>query len=127
MFPYKIATIDSGFAFINNIKSLNLNFIAGCFFVGVEFLGHRGPVPKSLNQLSQTFLNWSYFNVLYRSYRVKNKVIDVLYILLLYWNFVCSVMRRVGFVCKFICRKPTVTCTNDQGLTNIYGSIVFHI
>ena len=34
MFPYKIATIDGGFAFVNNIECLNLNFIAGCFFVG---------------------------------------------------------------------------------------------
>ena len=40
MFPYKIATIDSGFAFVNNIESLN--FIAGCFLVGVGFLGHGG-------------------------------------------------------------------------------------
>ena len=54
-------------------------------------------------------------------------VIDVLYILmyvLLYWNFVCSVTRRVGFVHKFICRKPAVTRTNDQRLTNLY---FFHI
>ena len=29
MFPYKKATIDCGFAFVNNIKSLDLNFIAG--------------------------------------------------------------------------------------------------
>ena len=29
-----------------------------------------------------TFLNFSYFNVLYRSYQVNNKVIDVLYILM---------------------------------------------
>ena len=28
------------------------------------------------------FLNFSYFNVLYRSYRVNNKVIDLLYILM---------------------------------------------
>ena len=54
MFPYKIATIDSGFAFVNNIGSLNLDFIAGCFLVGVGFLGRGGLVPKSLNQLSQT-------------------------------------------------------------------------
>ena len=37
MFPYKIATIDGGFAFVNN-ESSNLNFIAGCFFVGVGLL-----------------------------------------------------------------------------------------
>ena len=43
------------------------------------------------------------------------------------WNFVCSVTRRVGFVHKFICRKPAVTRTNDQGLTSLYGSVVFHI
>ena len=33
MFPYKIATIDGGFAFVNNIECLNLNFIAGCLLV----------------------------------------------------------------------------------------------
>ena len=42
MFPYKIATIDGGFAFVNNIEFLNLNFIAGCFLVGVGLLGHGG-------------------------------------------------------------------------------------
>ena len=46
---------------------------------------------------------------------------------LLYWNFVCSVTQRVGFVHKFICRKPAMTRMNDQGLTNLYGSVVFHI
>ena len=56
MFPYKIATIDSEFAFVNNIESLNLNIIAGCFLVGWGFwaMGAGGVVPKSLNQLSQT-------------------------------------------------------------------------
>ena len=44
-----------------------------------------------------------------------------------YWNFVCSVTRRVGFVHKFICRKPAVMPTNDQRLTNLYESVVFHI
>ena len=44
-----------------------------------------------------------------------------------YWNFVCSATRRVGFVHKFICRKPAMACTNDQRLTNLYGSVVFHI
>ena len=33
----------------------------------------------------------------------------------------------MGLVHKFICRKPAVTHTNDQGLTNLYGSVVFHI
>ena len=42
MFPYRMATIDSGFAFVNNIESSNLNFIAGCFLVGMGFLGHGG-------------------------------------------------------------------------------------
>ena len=37
MFPYKIATIDSGFAFLDNIESLNVSFIAGCFLVGWGF------------------------------------------------------------------------------------------
>ena len=49
MFPYKIATIDSGFAFVNNIESLNLYFIAGCFLVGGGVSGPWGPrgvVPK---------------------------------------------------------------------------------
>ena len=42
MFPCKKATIDCGFAFVNNIESLNLNFIAGCFLVGVGIVGHGG-------------------------------------------------------------------------------------
>ena len=46
MFPYKMAAIDSGFEFVNNIESFNLNFIAGCFLVGAGFLGHGGMVPK---------------------------------------------------------------------------------
>ena len=46
---------------------------------------------------------------------------------LLYWNFVCSVTRSGGFVHKFICRKLAVTRTNDQQLTNLYGSVVSHI
>ena len=57
MFPCGMATIDGGFAFVNNIDSLNLNFIAGGFLLGVGLLGHGGcggVVPKSLNQLSQT-------------------------------------------------------------------------
>ena len=37
MFPYRMAAIDGGFAFVNNIGCLN--FIAGCFLVGVGFLG----------------------------------------------------------------------------------------
>ena len=49
MFPYKIVTIDGGFAFVNNIECLNLNFIAGCFLVGVGFLGHWGPGVWFLN------------------------------------------------------------------------------
>ena len=40
---------------------------------------------------------------------------------------VCSVMQRVGFVYKFICREPAMMHINDQGLTNLYGSVVFHI
>ena len=42
MFPYKKAIIDCGFAFVNNIGFLALNLIAGCFLVGVGFLGHGG-------------------------------------------------------------------------------------
>ena len=39
--------------------------------------------------------------------------------------FVCSVTRKMGFAHTFICRKPAVACTNDQRLTNLYGSVVF--
>ena len=42
MFPYRKAIIDCGFAFVNNMRSLNLDFIAGCFLVGVGFLRHGG-------------------------------------------------------------------------------------
>ena len=27
----------------------------------------------------------------------------------------------------FVCREPAVMCMNDQGLTNLYESVVFHI
>ena len=37
-----MAAIDGGFAFVNNVQSFNLNFIAGCFLVGVGLLGHGG-------------------------------------------------------------------------------------
>ena len=55
MFPYKIATIDSGFAFVNDIESINLNFIAGCFLVGVGFLNNSISCPKQLS-LKITFI-----------------------------------------------------------------------
>ena len=42
MFLYKNATIDCGFEFINNIESINLNLVAGCFLMGAGFLGHGG-------------------------------------------------------------------------------------
>ena len=46
----------------------------------------------------QAFLNFSYFNVLYRSYRVNNKVIDVLYILMYYCTGILLVVLREGWV-----------------------------
>ena len=45
----------------------------------------------------------------------------------IYWNFVYSVAQRVGFMYAFICREPAVTHMNDQGLTNLYGSVMFCI
>ena len=44
------------------------------------------------------FVNFSYFNVLYRSYRVNNKVIDVLYILMYYYTGILFVVLREGWV-----------------------------
>ena len=46
----------------------------------------------------QAFLNFSYFNVLYKSYRVNNKVIDVLYILMYYYTGILFVVLREGWV-----------------------------
>ena len=46
---------------------------------------------------------------------------------LLYWNLVCSVRRKVGFLHKLICRKSAMTRTNGQRLANLYGSVVFNI
>ena len=40
MFPYMMATIDGGLAFVNNIEALNLNYNAACFLVGVGFRLH---------------------------------------------------------------------------------------
>ena len=39
---------------------------------------------------------------------------------LIYWNFVCSIARRVGFVYLLICRESGITDMDDQGLTNLY-------
>ena len=43
-------TIDCGFEFVN-IESINLNLVAGCFFVGAGFLGHGGLGVWFLNDL----------------------------------------------------------------------------
>ena len=45
----------------------------------------------------------------------------------IYWNFACSIVQRVGFVHAFICRKPAVMHMNDEGLTKVYGSVMFCI
>ena len=44
----------------------------------------------------QAFLNFSYFIVLYRSYQLNNKVIDVLYILMYYYTEILFVVLREG-------------------------------
>ena len=43
MIPYKRATIDCGFEFVNNIESINLNLVIKCFLVEVGFLNHGDP------------------------------------------------------------------------------------
>ena len=43
MFPYGGSTIDCGFEFVNDVQSINLSFVIGCFLVGVGFLGHGSP------------------------------------------------------------------------------------
>ena len=55
-------------------------------------------------------------------------MIDVPYIFkaLIYSKSVCSVMQRFGLVHVFICREPAVICMNNQGLTNLYGSVIFY-
>ena len=45
---------------------------------------------------------------------------------LIYSKFVCSVIRRMGFVHTFICREPAVVHMNDQAVTNVYGSVIFY-
>ena len=42
MFPYRRATIDCGFEFVNDVESINLSFVVGCFLVGVGLLGRGG-------------------------------------------------------------------------------------
>ena len=71
-------------------------------------------------------LNFSYFNVLYRSYRVNNKVIDVLCILMYCYTGILFVVLGV-FYTQVFCRKHAVTRANDQGVTNLYGSVVLHV
>ena len=40
MFPYKKATIEYGFEFVNDTESINLNFVIKCFFMGVGILSY---------------------------------------------------------------------------------------
>ena len=47
MFPYKRATIDREFEFVNNIESINLNLVIKCFLMGMGFLSHGGPGRSS--------------------------------------------------------------------------------
>ena len=42
MFCYKSAAIDYRFEFVNDIESVNLNFVIGCLLVEVGFLGYGG-------------------------------------------------------------------------------------
>ena len=44
---------------------------------------------------------------------------------LLYWNLVCSVTRKVCFVCSFICRKPAVSCTKIRDFKTYMGMLYF--
>ena len=73
-------------------------------------------------------LNFSYFNVLCRSYQVNNKIIDVPYILKYYYIGILFVMLREGWV-LYTHLFGAMMRTNDQGLTNLYRSanVVFHI
>ena len=36
----------------------------------------------------------------------------------IYWNFVCSIVQRVGFVHVLICREPAVMHMTEQSGTN---------
>ena len=57
-----------------------------------------------------------------------NKIIDVLYIIKYYYTgIVCSIALRMGFMHMFTCRKLAVMHTNNQRLTNLYGSVILHI
>ena len=73
--------------------------------------------------------NLSYFSTFfYRSYQVNNKMIDVLYIIKYYYTgIVCSIALRMGFLHMFTCRKLAVMHTNNQRLTNLYGSVILYI
>ena len=75
------------------------------------------------------FFNLSYFSTFfYRSYQVNNKIIDVLYIIKYYYTvIVCNIALRMGFLHMFTCRKLAVMHTNNQRLTNLYGSVILHI
>ena len=42
-------------------------------------------------------------------------------------EFVCSIEQRVGFMYVFNGRDPAMTRMNDQELTNLYRSPIFHI
>ena len=71
---------------------------------------HQGVVDKSFSE------QWIY-------------IVDANYILCeINWTHTCSGTGPYGRqVADEIEVKPAVTRTNDQGLTNPYGSVVFHI
>ena len=73
------------------------------------------------------FWNFSYFNVLYKSYRVNNKVIDVPYILMYCYTGILFVVLCEWWVSYTNLFAGNLMCTNDQGLTNLYGNVVFNI
>ena len=64
----------------------------------VPYVLHLFPYYLSIANGARSvgILNFSYFNVLYRSYQVNDKVIDVLFILMYYYIGILFVVLRKG-------------------------------
>ena len=78
------------------------------------------PVPHQNSPPIKILRYMVFLNIMYRSYQVNNKIIDVLYIIKYYYTgIVCSIALRMGFIHMFTCRKLAVMQTNNQGLTNL--------
>ena len=85
----------------------------------VTYKDHQGGASHYGDSNKPASLHLTDYNTCIQSQQ-NNQCIHAQYKVLISSKFVCNVMQRIGFTHMFI-------CMNDQGLSNLYGSVVFHI